>query len=807
MSSSTGLERATADAEEAAGAIGARTNSKVGRRFVTGHGEYVDDITAPALRHIRFVRSPHGHARILDIDTSEAEAMPGVDLVWTAADIEPYVTRFGHPSLDKPDEEALASERVRYVGDEVALVLAHDRRTAIEAAEKVRVEYEKLDAVVDAGDALEPDAPVIHPALSEDPDCEVEGNLMHRRQLVAGDAEAALAEADVVVEGTFDTHKTNPSPLEPHGCVAEFNPADGTLTMWSSNQVPHLLREYLADTVNDLEVEDIVCKMPDIGGGFGVKLELFTHEVCSAVLSMVTGHPVKCVLDRLEELQAGRGRHPETFDARLGLTAEGEMLVFDADLVQNTGAYGSFGKTVAFSAMATGSGPYLIPNQRIDGRVVYTNVMPGSAVRGYGDPQFTFVREQLVDLAAEELGMDPIELRLRNVPRQEEMPMRTATGLKWRNADMPACLDNVREQVDWDGIRGGVRTADGKLRGVGVGTIMKRAGNKSAKGADFSSAIVKLDKHGQITVFSGITSIGQGTETGIAQIVADVLGADVERVTPVVGDSDVTPDDMGVWADRGTVMGGTAAARAADDLKATIRQFAAHHLGIEASAVAFGNDRVYESGAPENGLSLEEVAHEATFGDPEDRPAALKDGISLVGSAKFETQEAEFIDDETGRGNIAHGYTFGALVAVVDVDPRTGTVELADVAITEDLGNVINPKLVEGQIQGGIAHGLGEILLEEMVYDKRGNLENGTLIDYHLPTIQDVPMIRKMEKYENPDPSTSHGQKGVGECSTVPMAAAVANAFADATGIRFYDSPLTPDRVLPALVEHGLREL
>lgn len=787
-------------------AIGKRVNSVVGRKLVTGRGEYVDDISLPGVRHAAFVRSESAHARIAAVDTSEAEAMDGVELIWTAADIAPYVERYGHPSLDRPDEEALASERVRYEGDEIAVVLATDRRTAKRAAERLDVEYERLDVVLEPSDAMADDAPAIHPELSEDPECGVDGNVLDEREVLAGDVERGFEAADVVVERTFRTNKTNPSPLEPHGCVARLNPGDVEFELWSSNQHPHLLKEFLSDAVRDLEPENVVCRMPVIGGGFGVKMELYAHEVCATVLSMVTERPVKFVLDRTEELRAGRGRHAETFDARLGVSEDGDLLAWEADLLQNTGAYVSFGPSIVTSSMVTSAGPYRIPNQRLTATVVYTNVMPGTAVRGYGDPQFTFAREQLVDIAADELGMDALELRLRNVPRQDEMPMRSPTGLQWRNADMPTCLERAAAAINRDEHRGGSRTRDGKLRGVGVGTIMKRGGNKDAMGADFSSSVVEMNRRGEVTVFTGITSIGQGTETGIAQIVADRFGVSVERVTPIVGDSDVTPDDMGVWADRGTIICGTAAAKAADDLRETLAALAAHHLDSAADDLVFADGWVFERGAEENGMDIAELAHEATFGDPEDRPAEMVDGVSLVGRAKFESREAEVLDPETGTGNLSHGYTFGTLAALVEVDPGTGEVEVVDVSICEDLGRVVNPTLVEGQIQGGIVQALGEAIYEELVYDDRGMLTNGTFVDYHPPTAADVPMITEIDELENPDPATSHGQKGVGECSTVPVYAAVANAVADATGVRFYDLPLAPRNVLPKLAESGRYE-
>lgn len=408
-------ERHTEETERRASEpIGERTNSKLGRKLVTGKGTFANDIERPGTLHARFVRSQYAHARIVDIDTSEAEAMPGVELVWTAADFAPLTNKFAHNSVNPPDEEPVASERVRYEGDEVAVVLATDYNTAVEAADRVDVSYEQLDTVISVNEALADGAPLVHPELDEDPESNVSGNTLREFTITTGDVDEAFADAEVVVEGSFHTNKTNSHPLEPHGCFTEYNSGDGELTMWSSHQAPHLLKATLADAIPRLEEDDIVCKMPDIGGGFGQKIELFSHEVCAAALAIETDRPIKFVLDRLEEFQAGRGRNEAELDGRLAVDADGSIIGWDVEMRQNTGAYGSYGQPVAFSSSITSSGPYLIPNQRIVGRVIYTNKMPTSAYRGYGDPQYSYVREQLLDMAAEKLDLDPIEIRLRN---------------------------------------------------------------------------------------------------------------------------------------------------------------------------------------------------------------------------------------------------------------------------------------------------------------------------------------------------------------------------------------------------------
>ena len=795
---------------EGSGAVGKRINSKPGKRLVTGNGEYLDDIELPGTLHARFVRSTRAHAKIEEIDVSAAMEMPGVHAVWTAEDFDPYVERFSHPENDFPDENVVAKDRVRYVGDEVAVVVAEERNTAIEAADRVQITYESLDAMTDPFEAMEDDAELIHPELDADPDCPVDGNVIYEGKTVGGeDVDGAMDDADVIVEEEFHTPKTNPSALEPHGIIADFDPSEHHLTIHATTQVPHRLPELIPDAVTDLEPENITCKLPDVGGGFGQKIGRYSHDVAVSVLAMVMERPIKMFFDRIEEMQAGRGRYDEYLTGRLGVTDDGEFVGLDVDMLQNSGGYANYAKVVSFSSALTAGGPYMIPSQEIRYKLVYTNVMPGVAVRGFGNPQFMFCLEQLIDIAADELDMDPIELRLKNMPEKDELPVRTATRLKFRATDMHQCVENVRDMINWDEHRGGYRTRDGKLRGVGLGTVMQRNGNKSAKGDDFAGAIVKIDRYGDVSVFTGTANIGQGTETGIAQMVADTLGVGVDRVNLIIGDTDVTPEDMGVWADRSTIFAGTAASRAAEDVKETIVELMAHIFDCPEEEVVMADGRIYPENDPEAGKDFEEVCELATFGDQDNRPEEMKSGISLIGEARFETEEGEFMDHETGTGSVSHVYTFSVQAAVVEVDPATGEVEIVDIAIGEDAGNVINPSLAEGQIQGGIVQALGEILLENYEYDHNGNLTNGNLVDYHLPTAADVPMVwsENISHVETPDPTTSHGQKGLGECSTVTTFPAVANALADATGIRFTELPYSPDTVLPKLVEEGLREL
>jgi len=800
-------------------AVGRSVDSKRGRKLVTGNGEFVDDISASDMWYAKFVRSDHAHARIKSIDTTEAEAMAGVEMVWTAEDFDPYVRPFAHPSVDPPDEQAVASDRVRYHGDEIAVVVANDHRTAADAVSKVAVEYELLDPVLTPGEAVKPDAPLLHPHLSADPESEVDGNTLGEFEIGTGDVDTAFAEADVVVEDTFYHNKTCAHPLEPHGCVATYNHGSEQLTMWSSHQAPHILKESLAEALVHIDKQQITCKVPDVGGGFGHKLELFSHELCAAALAYAHGHPIKFVWDRREEFKACRGRNESTIEGRLAVTNEGDILGWSADLVQNTGAYGSYGRPVAFGSAMCSAGPYLIPHQQLHCEVVYTNKMPTTAHRGYGDPQFALARERLIDMAADALGFEPTTIRMKNMPSSEQMPVETPKGLRWVSGDPKECLRRVEERIESVDDAYPTGRTDVELNGIGYAMIMRRCGNRisgaekqhqDVANLDVEEAIVKMDADGGVDVLCGITSIGQGTETGLCQVVADVLGVPVADVTPQVGSTDLTPNGMGVWADRGMIMGGTAAARAAEDLKTTLQQLAAPFLEVDPEEIRFANNLAYQRGNPSNSKPIPELAHSATYGSATNRPTEFADGVSLVGRAKFESRPPEAaLDIDTGYGDISHSYTFGALAFRVAVDTTTGEIEVTDVAFAEDAGTIINPDMVEGQIQGGIVQGLGEALLEEYRYDESGLLENGSMIDYHLPTAADVPLVKSedIQEIESPCPNSSHGQKGVGESSIAGTAAAVANAVSDATGLDANELPLTTEKTLVALVKNDLRTL
>lgn len=776
--------------------IGSRIPSKLGEIFVTGSGSFIDDMAFPGMLHARFVRCPHPHAEIVSVDISSALSIPGVELVWTWEDLSPYLNSnyFGHDLLD---EVPLVIDRARYVGDEVAIVLAQDAHTAIEASEAVNITYKSLPAVTNVEDALSSTSPILHPRLDLDPISSVKGNLLHSFSIKTGDIKTALKSPHISVSGSFKTNRTSPSALEPHGVIASYSSGRG-LTIHSPNQKPHSMVTHL-ENIFGFEPGTITWNVPDIGGSFGTKAELLSHEICAAALTIATHKPVKIILDRLEELQTGRGRPEEHFEACLTADKNGNFISLTVDMIQNTGAYASYGIHTSETPGLLAACPYLIEHQNISGKVVYTNVVPSGAVRGFGDSQYTFVREQLVDALSRKLNRDPIDLRLQNIATKEQMPLTTATGIKWRNTDLPSCINAVRDSL----ILPSTPPSKNKLRGMGIAVSVKRNGKKGAN-SDFSKATIEVNNKGTVYIYSDVISVGQGTETSLAQIASEILGVSQKRIKVITGNTDTIADGHGVGADRGTVFIGSATAKAAENLREKITKIASKFLRIDPINVVLSDDKIFDSSNPNHGMDFTEFAHRARFDDPSTKLDKNETGVSLIGHATFESLEAQTVDPNTRLGNVSHTYTHSSVGVIIDVDLGTGDIDIVDICVAEDLGCVINPLLVEGQIQGCIGHATGDVLLENFTYDAHGYPHNGTLVDYHLPTTVDVPLLTKMHKIESPDPATSHGQRGAGEGALLPFPAAIANAVYDATGVRFRELPLSPQKILPSLIEHGL---
>ncbi|MBA2447125.1 MAG: xanthine dehydrogenase family protein molybdopterin-binding subunit [Chloroflexi bacterium] len=758
------------------GWFGASVRRQEDPRLLTGRGRYVADIRRADALHLAVLRSPHAHARVVGIDVSAARRAPGVVDIVTAADlgsVRPIPVRLSPlPSLVACLQYPLARDCVRYVGDPVAAIVAGDRYQAEDARELVRVHYEPLRPVVDAAEGLVADAPLVHTLLPT--------NVVAEWDVQVGDVQAAFAEADLVVREELRIQRHTGVPLETRGLTAEFDAGRGVLTMWGPTKVPHFNRGVLAGLL-ELPEHRVHLVEPEVGGGFGVRGELYPEDFLVPFLAMRIGRPVAWVEDRLEHLVATNHSRQQVHQIELALRCDGTILAMRDRFLNDQGAYvRTHGVTVAALTSAMLPGPYRIPAYRSEVACVLTNKTPTGTYRGPGRFEATFVRERALDLAAERLGLDPVEIRRRNFIPPEAMPYDVGTAaldtpIVFDSGAYGALLDRALERFDYPAWRLRQREArvQGRLVGIGIGCFVEKTGL-----GPYETARIEIDLSGGVVLYSGIANLGQGMETTLAQICAEHLGIDPASVTVVHGDTAVIPHGGGAFASRGAVMAGNAADLAARQLREKLLALGAHRLEAAPSDLELVDGRVRVAGAPERGLSFAELARAALPGQP------LPPGVSplLDETAHFETTHMT--------------YPYGVHLAAVEVDGETGQLEILAYLIAYDVGRAINPMLVEGQLVGGAAQGIGGTLLEELRYDEAGQLVSATFMDYLLPTSAEVPHIDILLTEDAPSPLNPLGIKGAGEGGTVGAPAVLANAVSDAIGVSVRELPLTPDRVL-----------
>jgi carbon-monoxide dehydrogenase large subunit len=762
--------------------IGASIKRKEDPRLLTGRGRYVDDIRLPGMLHAVVVRSPHAHAVIRHIDAGQARALPGVVLVATAADlgtVSPIPIRLGaRPSLVPYLQFPLARERVRYVGDPVALLLAADRYLAEDAAEAVLVEYDVLPPVTAAEDAMSPTAPLLHDAAV--------GNVAARLATIVGDADHMMSEADVRIRRRFTIQRHTGVPLETRGLLASYNRETGLLTVWGPTKVPHFNRRILADLIG-LPAARIRFVEPDVGGGFGVRGEFYPEDFLVPWAAIRLGRPVKWIEDRLEHMIATNHSRQQIHDVEIGATRDGRILALVDHVMVDMGAYiRTHGVSVPELTAALLPGPYRIPAYRCDIDCVLTNKTPTGTYRSPGRYEANFVRERLMDLLARRVGQDPVEIRRRNFVPPEAMPFSVGTAAlgvptTYDTGAYASALDAALQAAQYSRLRARQEElrAQGRLVGIGVASVVEKAGL-----GPWETARVEVDDAGRVVVYTGITSVGQGMETALAQICAEELGQSPDDITVVHGDTDVVPEGVGAFASRGTVVGGNAVFFAARAVKGKLLDLAARRLEAARADLVLGPGQVTVRGSPARGLSFTDLAAAAL---PESASAA--DGPVLSATHVFEAPLMT--------------YPYGSHIAAVEVDPETGQVTILDYAIAYDVGKAVNPRLVEGQLVGGLAQGIGGALLEELAYDRDGQPLSVTFMDYLMPTAMEMPRViavRILE--ETPTPLNPLGIKGAGEGGTAAAGAAIANAVADALapwGVEVTGLPLTPDRVLTLL--------
>ena len=745
-------------------------------RLLTGTATYLDDIKMPGMHHACVVRSPHAAARIKSLNVKPALARPGVAAVFTGADVKdlgPIPCGASLPGLRTPHHHILAQDRVYLVGHPVAVVVATDRYIAADAAELIEVDYEVLPAVSDPEKALAPGAPAVHPQWPD--------NTAFTFHQEGGDITGAFAQADVVVKQRITSQRLIPTSMETRGVVADWHAGDKSLTLWSSTQIPHLLRTLLAGILGMPE-NHLRVITPEVGGGFGSKLNVYAEEALMAFVSMRIGKPVKWVESRRENFLCtihGRG-HVDYFE--LAARRDGTMLGLRLKLIQDLGAYHQL-LTPAIPTLSVLMMPGLYKFKNISADIVgvFTNCTPTDAYRGAGRPEATHGIERMVDILAAELKMDPAELRRKNFVGKDEFPFQTATGLAYDSGNYALPLDTALAEIDYPALRREQQQAraSGKLMGIGLSTygeICAIGPSPATPAGGWESATVKIEPSGKITVMTGASPHGQGEETTFAQIVADELGVDIDDVVVLHGDTAVVQYGIGTFGSRGTAIGGTALYYALQELKGKVKKFGAMLLECDDVALAGGKCVDERTGKSVPFAQVAAASYRAMKLPPNTQPG-------LVATYFWEPPNFTF--------------PFGAHVVITDVDRETGQVSIRRYVAVDDCGKIINPLIVAGQVHGGVAQGLGQALWEQAVYDENGQLLSGELTDYALPRAHMMPWIESSHT-ETPSPVNPLGVKGVGEAGTIGCSPAVVNSVVDALshlGVRHIDMPLTPEKV------------
>jgi carbon-monoxide dehydrogenase large subunit len=776
--------------------FGQRVLRREDTRFLVGTSRFLDDLVLPRMLHACFVGSTEAHASILAIDLEPALTHPAVHgalcgamIAKRAAPIRCDSTMPGWQTSEYP---VLAVGRVRFVGQPVACVAAEDRYTAADAAALIRIDYEALPAVLTASEAMADDAPALHDGWPN--------NIFIRRRFETDSFEAAMAASEHRLRRTYTMARHSGVPIEPRGCLAAWDRGAGTLTVWVATQVPHLVRTGLSDVLG-LPEHNIRVIAPDVGGGFGIKGNLYPEEVVCALLAMDTGRPVKWVEDRSAHLHASAHARDHAHDIEVGVDADGVVTALRARITVDAGAYSMFPWTASIdTGMALGilPGPYRVRHYSAEASAIATNKCPLGPYRGVARPAACFSIERTMDAIAEELGLDRAEVRRRNLVRADEFPYTSVTGLVYDSGSFRESLDQALSEADVAAFRRlqADARAGGRYLGMGMAVYTEQTAHTFAEFAKrgmpmtfgCETATVRMGPSGQVTLHVSVHSHGQGLETTLAQVAADALGVSIDDVRVAFGDTETVVYGSGTFASRSAVLAGGAVQLGSDEVAAKLRRLAGHMLEAAPDDIELAGGRAFVRGSPDRGYELSELArwtyHHAERLPPGEAPIL---------------EATRTYDAAPGTGTFANS----AMVAVVEVDPETGFVKLIRLVVVEDCGRVINPVVVDGQVHGGAAQGVGSALFEEFVYDGTGQLLNGTLADYLLPTAPDLPSF-EVHHLETPSPFTINGVKGVGEGGAIGPAAAIAGAVDDAiqalTDARVDQLPITPERVFRWIV-------
>ncbi|HVB20957.1 MAG TPA: molybdopterin cofactor-binding domain-containing protein [Ktedonobacteraceae bacterium] len=753
-------------------------------RLITGQATYVDDIKIPGMLHMSVLRSPYGHARINSINTDAARSHPGVVAVYTAQDLKGVV---GNIAVAVPlgliangmgTRGALAEGKVRFYGDPVAVVIADDRYTARDARDLIEVDYEPLPAAIDLEKAMQPDAPILY----EEFDTNVAFGMHPPTDEIDKVFADTIANGGIVAKTRLVNQRLAPAPMETRGVVAEFRKAGKTLTVWSSSQIPHLLRNILAATVG-LPQHQVRVIVPEVGGGFGCKLNVYPEELVAAFASMKTGHAVKWIEDRSENLAATIHGRDQIDYVEVAATKEGKITGLKIYGISDLGSYSQIFTDVIMIAFGfpVAGGAYDIPVVHLSADIVFTNKAPTDAYRGAGRPEATYAVERAIDLVAYELGKDPTEVRKLNFIKKDQFPYKSAAGAVYDTGDYIIALDKAMEMVDYPNLRAeqARKRAEGKLMGIGISSYIEICGfgpKGSAPVGLYESARVRVEQSGTVMVYTGSSPHGQGEETTFAQIVAEEFSIPVDNVMIMHGDTDSTPEGRGTYGSRTTAVGGSAVFNAVQRLKEKMKLIASHMLEASPSDVMLEDGNFSVAGSPQKAVSFADVAAAANLSN------TLAPGIEpgLETTVFFEPEACVF--------------PFGTHIAVVEIDKETGDVELTRFIAVDDCGRQLNPMIVQGQVHGGIAQGVGQAMFEGVEYGEDGQLLTGTFMDYAMPMASEFPHF-ELDHTVTLTTVNPLGVKGVGEAGTIGSTPAIAAAVADALGVAHVDMPFKREKI------------